>query len=114
MRTVYTFSLVLLVFWALPAQAMRCGAKIVSEGDYALEVLHICGEPEYVEESTDYRYGYVAHRYAGLHGPDLITINVEVWTYNFGPHKFMRRLRFENGRLISIRTLGYGHYERRY
>jgi Protein of unknown function (DUF2845) len=31
--------------------------------------------------------------------------------YNLGPSKLMRRLRFEDGKLVDIETLGYGYYE---
>ena len=34
-------------------------------------------------------------------------ISVEVWTYNFGPDRLMPRIRFENGVVVSIASLGY-------
>ena len=34
---------------------------------------------------------------------------MEIWTYNFGPNKLMRRLRFVDGELQDIETLGYGY-----
>lgn len=37
------------------------------------------------------------------------TVQVEVWTYNFGPRRFMKRLTFEDGRLCNIETLGRGY-----
>jgi uncharacterized protein YvpB len=39
----------------------------------------------------------------------LVEVRVEIWTYNFGPHKLMRRLRFDDGELVEIETLGYGY-----
>ncbi|HIE82372.1 MAG TPA: DUF2845 domain-containing protein, partial [Dehalococcoidia bacterium] len=30
-------------------------------------------------------------------------------TYNFGSRRFMRSIRFENGIVTSIETLGYGY-----
>ncbi len=41
--------------------------------------------------------------------PVVITELVEEWTYNFGPHSFMYRLRFADGVLRSITTLNYGY-----
>ncbi len=35
---------------------------------------------------------------------------VEEWTYNFGPRRLMRVIRFENGLVTSIRQLGYGYH----
>ena len=99
---------------SLPANAMRCGTRIVVEGDHAIDVLHRCGEPAYVEESVDYRYRRLAGYYGHSHASGLVPVTIETWTYNFGPHRLMRRLRFENGELRSIRTLGYGYHSSRY
>ena len=34
---------------------------------------------------------------------------VEVWTYNFGTSKLLRKLRFVGDELDEIRTDGYGY-----
>jgi hypothetical protein len=34
---------------------------------------------------------------------------VEVWIYNFGPNKLMQRIRFEDGVVVRIESLGYGY-----
>ena len=39
---------------------------------------------------------------------ELVEVPVEIWLYNLGPNKFMQRLRFEDGELIEIESLGYG------
>jgi hypothetical protein len=44
-------------------------------------------------------------------GDSLIEIPVEIWIYNLGPSKLMRKLRFEDGVLVDIDTMGYGYYE---
>jgi len=36
------------------------------------------------------------------------TVEVETWTYNFGPTRFMRRVSFENGRVVRVETLRPG------
>lgn len=36
-------------------------------------------------------------------------VTVEEWTYDMGPTRFVRFLRFINGRLIDIETGRYGH-----
>jgi hypothetical protein len=40
--------------------------------------------------------------------PAVREVRVEEWVYNFGPTQLMSSLIFENGRLVRIRTLGYG------
>jgi uncharacterized protein YvpB len=36
-------------------------------------------------------------------------VPVEIWTYNFGSNKLLRRLRFEGDELVEIRAEGYGY-----
>jgi Protein of unknown function (DUF2845) len=33
---------------------------------------------------------------------------VETWIYNFGPNRLMQSIRFENGVVVKIDSLGYG------
>ena len=35
-------------------------------------------------------------------------INIEEWTYNFGPRRFLRFIKFKNGKVISIEEGDYG------
>jgi len=32
----------------------------------------------------------------------------EEWTYNFGPRRLMQVVVFENGRLVDVKSAGYG------
>lgn len=100
--------------------AWRCGNKLVSIHDTSDEVRHKCGEPQSIEAWTEhrikgYRYPYdytpQSDRYYGKHNPYAVTvdINIEEWTYNLGPSRFLRYLRFENGRLKRIETGEYGY-----
>jgi len=41
--------------------------------------------------------------------PVVIAVSIDEWTYNFGPHNLMYRLRFEDGILRSLKTLQYGY-----
>jgi hypothetical protein len=79
--------------------ALRCGNLLVSEGDIRSEVFAKCGEP------TD-RTLYYEERKTGR---ITTVIPIEVWIYNFGVQNFVYFLTFENGRLIDIRTGGYGY-----
>jgi len=102
---------------ALPASAedsMRCGSKLISHGDGKDKVRKLCGEPSDVAlrgvvrraPTDDYGYGY--HRY-DWYGPGWIDMPVEIWTYNFGSHKLLRKLRFVGDELEEIETDGYGY-----
>ncbi|MBL8298334.1 MAG: DUF2845 domain-containing protein [Rhodanobacteraceae bacterium] len=93
----------LLLALTAPAYALRCGTRVVDEGDRDFSVRERCGEPFYVDQFTSIR----------VQGADsLRETQVEdvydVWYYNFGPRKLMVRLLFLNGHLQQEETLGYG------
>jgi hypothetical protein len=94
---------------------MRCGTRLVSSGDGKDKVRALCGEPTSVsfvgvQSAPDYYY----RRYRGPYdysyiGPAWAEVPVEVWTYNFGSSKLLRKLRFVGDELNEIRTDGYGY-----
>ena len=106
--------------------AFRCSGRIVSVGDTKFDVIKKCGEPSFKDtwvenrisrdlyreilpkedkgskrelERKDYREPLFVEEY----------VVIEEWTYNLGSTKFIRYLRFENGRLVRIRTGDYGY-----
>lgn len=91
--------------------ALRCGTKLVSEGDTRGEVSAKCGEPtEVVTLKSVYRRPSVWSGGRPYYiGEDFVEIACEAWIYNLGPNKLMRRLRFEGGVLTEIESLGYGY-----
>lgn len=100
-----------------PARAedsMRCGSKLVTVSDGKDKVRALCGEPSSVSfqgvirRAPRYEYGYGNNRY-NYYGPGVIEMPVEVWTYNFGSSKLLRKLRFVGDELDEIRTDGYGY-----
>ena len=92
-----------------PAYAFRCGNKLVLEGDTRSEVRQKCGEPiEVTRTSILRRPVYWFHGRPIEVSSDLVEVPVEMWLYNLGPSKLMQRLRFEDGELIEIESLGYG------
>jgi hypothetical protein len=100
----------LLLLAALPAAAdsMRCGSKLVSDGDSIEKVLHLCGEPASKERywiTRQPRYYVGSNEYVF---PGEEDVPVDLWTYDFGPNKLMQRLRFVAGELKCIVTLQYG------
>ena len=87
--------------------AFRCGSGLVEKGDRKIEVLKKCGEPASVDEWEAIRRT-PASRF-GLRTSGLEKVRVEEWTYNFGPNKLMRRVRFVDGVVDEVETLGYGY-----
>jgi hypothetical protein len=106
------------ILWAIalsiaqPArtQDLRCGDRLVSEGDTAALVLERCGAPSETRlerklvPAVIWRNG----RRIRIPGGDREVI-VEFWTYDLGPNRFMRQFKVEDGVVVEIKTLGYGH-----
>lgn len=88
--------LLLLLLFAPPAEALRCGNDLVREGDPAYRVQRACGKPDWI---GSYYRGHGARE--------------EVWHYNFGPNELIRVMRFREGRLQRIETAGRGFVEPR-
>lgn len=114
--------LLLAIMVSVPAHAFRCGNKIVVENMHEFQVRRACGEP------TSIRHiGYtvravdvldrrrlsrnIATRTYTKYGYYTEEVVVTEYVYNFGPRKFMRRLRFEGSILVSIESIGYGYHE---
>jgi hypothetical protein len=96
------------------AETFRCGTKLIYEGDTRAEVVAKCGEPTDIDQSSVWRRPLIWLHGRPYHvGTDLVEIPVETWIYNLGPNKLMRRLRFEDGIIVDIETLGYGYLEDR-
>jgi hypothetical protein len=93
----------LVMFAAVPAEAMRCGNKVVSRGDTQYQVRQRCGEPDDISRRWITVYQRV--------GPDReVAVDVEVveWLYDFGRNRLVTRLRFVDGVLEEEWTDGYG------
>jgi hypothetical protein len=123
MRLGYALLVLGLLLFMQPALALRCGNKLVSEGDHQLKIQKYCGEPAAIKYRTIYRSGIPANRYRRLqhdmsqpassaelliHNRSLVEVQIEEWTYNFGPRRLMRVIRFENGVVTDVSNLGYG------
>lgn len=95
------------------ADAMRCGSRLVSEGETRAEVAAKCGEPADIQTRTILRRPYYDfHGRIVYYGDGLVEVPVEIWTYNFGPYKLMRRVRFVDGIVDEIETLSHGYREK--
>jgi len=74
------------------ADSMRCGKRLVRDGQRTAEVRAACGTPTSAVQRVVGRTGLV----------------IDEWSYDFGPHDFVRHLRFENDVLVSITSGEYG------
>lgn len=104
--------LMLLVLGSAPyAEALRCSNRIVSTGDAPAEVLAKCGAPTTQQQREEVIQVYHPILIGGRETfiTRLLTIPVEVWTYNFGPHELIYELIFRDNRVTDIRTRGYGY-----
>ena len=95
--------------------SMRCGTHLVGEGDGKDKVRTLCGEPTSISLAgyvggpgyfPNYYNGPFDYSYAWS---GWTALPVEIWTYNLGPNKLLRKLRFVGDELDDIRTNGYGY-----
>jgi hypothetical protein len=113
--SIKTFALIACLPLSALGQSLRCGEKLITIGTAQVEVAARCGQPTQIEHQTI--YGEKAA--VGAAPPGMIPLppvgaragtetSVELWTYNFGPTRLMQRIRFENGVVTQIESLGYG------
>lgn len=129
MGTVFRVRLAVIVIAmtaSTPALAFRCHSHLVKDGDPQVRVLQLCGEPASSKRHVVYRSGITAPFVNWEARPgnrpgigdelllaerSLIEVVVEEWIYNFGPHRLMQRVRFENGIVTDTDYLDYGYSE---
>jgi hypothetical protein len=103
MRSVFgfVFAVLLLPIGAQAYGGMKCGNRIVDNGDDPSVIVARCGEPS----STSQHMESVV---VSTNPVIIVQVAVEIWFYDFGPHDLIRKLRFENGQLVDVREEGYG------
>ncbi|GAB3685662.1 DUF2845 domain-containing protein [Salinisphaera aquimarina] len=82
------------------ADSVRCGGKLVQNGDPAIVVRNACGAPNFVDP-------WIGGAGAGYGA----AFSMEEWTYNRGPGRLLQIMIFRNGELYRIRDGGYGFAE---
>lgn len=90
------------------AENLRCGSNIVSKGDSALLLRQRCGAPTQIDRHENktaiQRYDRLTNSYITEHLADPY----DVWTYNFGPRRFITVVTIRGGVVKSIVTGGRG------
>lgn len=90
-----------------PLRASRCDPATIDVGDTKLELLATCGEPA-VKDAWEETRGQAATA-GGAAEAVFVTATVELWTYDFGPDRFVRIARIEGGRVTAVESGGYGY-----
>jgi hypothetical protein len=90
------------------ADSMRCGSRVIKDEDTIEKVLDACGEPAkrertWIQRQPQYEMGGREYSFPGRED-----VPVDLWTYDFGPNKLMRRVRFVAGKVESITILDRG------
>lgn len=109
MKNIIIWVLVLSLYPLNAAYAMRCGHHLVELGDYKGDVFARCGEPDSVETHTKIVSKTIHFPGRTIDLQQYEEIQVEEWIYNLGRLRFQQYLRFENGRLREIKSLGRGY-----
>lgn len=78
----------------------RCRPNEIVAGMSSYRLLRACGEPAQRERRHVRRDAYPG-RHSGL----VRDVLVEEWFYEFGPNRFARRVRLEDGEVVEVETL---------
>ena len=103
----------MIVSTAAMADGMRCGTRLISDGDHAAKLVRYCGEPDFAHTRRAHVPFFNSVSGTTFYPPGVAEIWIEEWTYNLGPHKLMRVVTLENGIVKRIKHLGYGYSDRR-
>ncbi|MFO0722152.1 MAG: DUF2845 domain-containing protein [Myxococcota bacterium] len=92
--------LVLLAAGPAGAEGIRCGSRLVSEGDPAARLEDACGPPDHLERQVR------STRVAAFPLERAVDEIIERWIYAGEDGRLMRLVEVRRGRVASIRTLG--------
>lgn len=105
------------------ADSIRCGNKLINEGDPQGKVQDLCGTPTSKDTRAIVRSGFprqrivspdsdranISDRELAIHDRSHVEVTVDVWFYNLGKSRLMREILFQDNRVVEIRTLGRGY-----
>jgi len=95
--------LVVLLPPTLMAAEYRCADTIISVGDTSGELLMKCGEPDWKQSHAEEIIETL-----DKDSKRRTIISVDEWTYNLGPDRFMRIFKLRDGKVVDVRSGGYG------
>lgn len=118
-RSALIFASAFLAVASAPAAAaFRCEGYVIDVGLKKVEVTKRCGAPMSQESRVIWRttkvrnpvpVGSKPRTTGAVEQETQVPVTIEEWIYNLGPNQFMQQLTFEDGRLIEIEDLDYGH-----
>jgi hypothetical protein len=90
------------------ADSMRCGSRIVKDGDSAEKLLQVCGEPAsrertWIQRRPQFELGGWDYSFPGRED-----VPVDVWVYDFGPSRLRQRVRLIAEVIQTITPLDKG------
>jgi len=103
MKSLLLLTMISMFLFVSESHAFRCGNRLINEGDSMAMVKKRCGAPELAERrQIEQIIKYVS-------GESRTTfLNVEQWLYDMGSNQLIRRLRFEDDKLVSMKTREHG------
>jgi Protein of unknown function (DUF2845) len=99
------------------ADGMRCGTKLVGNGDSMYTVESRCGSPDDKQHRTETRTERVwinlpcpvrGQVGCGQMVERTVEVTIDEWTYDFGPEKLIQRAIFQQGQLVNVISGSYG------
>jgi len=84
-----------------------CGQR-VEIGDRRIDVLRKCGKPVTTEKREDLRVTTSPTQEQNVFADRVSQVDIEEWTYNFGPTHFLLFIRLQRGRVTSMEFGDYG------
>jgi hypothetical protein len=84
-----------------------CDSSAISVGDRKLDLLAKCGEPNGRDVRREKRA--VSMGAGDATAIQFTTVEIEVWTYDLGPHQFIVIATVEGGKVVALRHGGYGY-----
>jgi hypothetical protein len=84
-----------------------CETSMIHVGDSKIDLLARCGEPMLVDVRPDVPLAYDVYR--GVLPGGAAIVDLEVWTYDFGPQQLVRFVYFQDGVVRRIDTGSHGY-----
>jgi len=103
-----TMAAALLFPLAARADSIRCEGGIVSSGDSKLDLLGKCGPPSLRESKLTERERLAGGGPSSLLQSSRVAVEVERWTYDFGPRQFLQVVTVEAGEVRAVERGSYG------
>jgi hypothetical protein len=100
------------------ADGLRCENKLLRAGDSKYDARALCGQPDAEEHRVEKRT--VRHQ-VSVPCPDgarrrcsstveeSVDVPIDIWTYDFGPQRFVQYVIFEFDKIVKIESGNYGH-----